>query len=140
MLTVVTGAPCAGKSTYVRKHARPGDIIIDFDQLAQALGSPVTHGHGTHHWKVTIEVRDTAITHAVACHMKGATVWIVDSKPTAAKRAWYTRQRARFVNLGASAAELHRRATEAGRPQSWHGRIDRFLAGPDPQPQARTAW
>jgi predicted kinase len=31
MLTVVTGPPCAGKTTYVRNNAKPGDIIIDFD-------------------------------------------------------------------------------------------------------------
>lgn len=34
VITVVTGPPCSGKSTYVRTHARPGDIIVDFDAIA----------------------------------------------------------------------------------------------------------
>jgi hypothetical protein len=139
MLTIITGPPCAGKSTYLQQHARPGDIIIDFDRLAQALGSPVTHGHGEHIWKVTIEARDTAITTAVRCHARGARAWIVDSKPPSSRRSWYESQGARFADLTAPAAELHRRATQAGRPACVHDLIDQWLAG-QPLPQGRPAW
>lgn len=137
MLTVVTGPPCSGKSTYVRQHARPGHVIIDFDQLAQALGSPVTHGHDDPVWKVTIEARDAAITAAVRLRGK-AHVWVVDSRPSQAKRDWYARQGARFVDMEAPREELHRRATAAGRPQSWHSRIDQFLDGQTVM--GRTSW
>ncbi len=34
---VITGPPAAGKSTWVREHAKPGDITIDYDTLAAAL-------------------------------------------------------------------------------------------------------
>lgn len=34
---VVTGPPAACKSTWIREHAKPGDITIDYDTLAQAL-------------------------------------------------------------------------------------------------------
>jgi hypothetical protein len=138
MLTVVTGAPCSGKTTYVRQHAHPGDVIVDFDAIAQALGSQVEHGHGNAHWKVAIEARDAAITAAVGCHEKGARAWIIDSRPTQAKRDWYRRHGGRIVDLAADAAELHRRADAAGRPQSWHGQIDTFLAGS--AVQVRTQW
>jgi hypothetical protein len=149
MLTIVTGPPCAGKSTHVRKHAHPGDLVIDFDRIAQALGSPVAHGHGTHHIKVTLEARDAAITAAVRRHNRdGARVWIVDSAPLPSRRGWYARNGARFVDLTAAPAELHRRATADGRPPGWHDQIDQFLATGrrfptqprDPQPQARTTW
>jgi hypothetical protein len=140
MLTVVTGPPCSGKTTYVRQHALPGDVVVDFDALAQALGSLVEHGHGDAHWKVAIEARDAAIKAAVTLAAKGARAWIIDSRPTQAKRAWYTRHGARMVDLGADAAELHRRADTAGRPQSWHTRIDQFLAGHTPAAEQRTAW
>ena len=145
MLTVVTGPPCAGKTTYVQKHARPGDVVVDFDDIAQALGSPVAHGHGGHHWKVAIEARDAAITAAEGCHQQGARVWIIDSRPAPSRRAWYARQGARLVDLTASPAELHRRADQAGRPADWHGRIDQFLAvrpaqAGDPVARPRTAW
>jgi hypothetical protein len=139
MLTIVTGPPCSGKSTYVQQHALQGDVIIDFDRLAQAFGSHVTHGHNEHHWKVAIEARDTAITHAIACHTKGARVWIVDSKPPPSRRKWYASQGGRFVDLMADPAELHRRSDAAGRPLTCHNLIDQWLAG-QPLPQGRPAW
>ncbi len=40
---VVLGPPCAGKSSYVRKTARSGDVIVDYDVLATAFGSPTPH-------------------------------------------------------------------------------------------------
>lgn len=42
---LVYGPPCAGKTTWVRAHASPGDTIVDWDQLAVNAGSPVTHDH-----------------------------------------------------------------------------------------------
>ena len=139
MLTVITGPPCSGKTTYVAQHAKPGHITVDFDTLAQALGSPVTHGHARPVWKVAIDARDAAITAAIGRHRQGATAWIIDSRPTPAARRRYLEAGARIVDLTAPAEELHRRADQAGRPPEWHQRIDQFLAG-RPQMQARTTW
>lgn len=43
MITIVIGPPCAGKSTFVRDHAQPGDVVVDFDALAVALGASKSH-------------------------------------------------------------------------------------------------
>lgn len=32
-VTLVAGPPCAGKTTYVAQHARPGDIVLDQDAI-----------------------------------------------------------------------------------------------------------
>lgn len=140
MLTVVTGPPCAGKTTYVRQHARAGHIIVDFDLIAQALGSPVSHGHDDPLCKVAVEARSAAIRAVLRCHGQGATAWVIDSRPTPASRREYLAAGGRIVSLSATASELHRRADEDGRPASWHARIDQFLAGTDVALQARTAW
>lgn len=141
MLTVITGAPCAGKTTYVRQHALPGDIIIDLDAIAQALGSPVTHDHEPGLRKVALEARAAAIKQAIVRHHRhGARAWIIESAPDQARRGWYASHDARFVDLDASPEELHRRAAASGRPAAAHGQIDSFLARTDRPVQQRTAW
>lgn len=120
------GPPCSGKSTYVREHAKPGDIVVDFDVLAQALGSPVPHDHNREIRMVTIDARRAAIASAIQAHLRGHTVWVVDINPELRMDA-YRRVGARFVTTTADVAELHRRA-DAERPALWHELIDRHVA------------
>ncbi len=141
MLTVVTGPPCSGKSTYIREHATLGDLVIDFDHIAQALGSPDTHNHPDLIRFVTMAARRIAIDTAIQCHQRtnGAhNIWIIDSRPTAATLRAYRRAGAHVVQLRADPAELHRRADAAGRPDRWHALIDDWFATRMPTP-ARTA-
>lgn len=138
-LTVITGPPCAGKTTYARQHALPGDITVDFDAIAQALGSPVSHGHDSHLAEVAAAAWSAAIREALRRLGRHRT-WIIDSKPSPWRCGEYDRAGARYVRLTAAAAELHRRADAAGRPAAWHARIDQFLAGHDPQPRTVTRW
>lgn len=43
-VTLVTGPPCAGKSTHVAQHARPGDIVLDQDVIgAAAMRAGLAH-------------------------------------------------------------------------------------------------
>lgn len=44
IVTLVAGPPCAGKSTYVAQHAKPGDLILDQD----AIGATVMRRQLTH--------------------------------------------------------------------------------------------
>lgn len=37
MVYLIYGSPCSGKSTYVREHFQPGDIVCDVDRLYAAL-------------------------------------------------------------------------------------------------------
>lgn len=135
MLTVITGPPCSGKTTYAREHAKPGDLVIDFDQLAQALGSPDTHDHPSATVYVTRAAWQTAVRAAIGCHHRGARVWLIDTEPSAHRRHQYSKAGAKVVTLTAPAAELHRRATEAGRPPAWHVSIDKWLTRHDDTPQ-----
>ena len=129
----------SGKTTYARQHAKPGDIIIDFDLIAQALGSPVGHGHDLAIAETAAAAWDAAIRRAVDWSRRGCRVWLVDSAPAGYRQELYTRAGARLVHLAASREELHRRASQ-DRPASWHARIDTFLDGKDPQPRTATRW
>ncbi len=125
MLTVVTGPPCSGKTTYVREHAEPGDIVIDFDILAEAIGSPDSHSHPDPIRYVTAVMRRSAVTAAVRQHMtRDARVWIVETS-LRSRAHLYEIAKATIVTLGGDPAELHRRA-HAERPRRWHKLIDEW--------------
>jgi hypothetical protein len=123
VITVVTGPPCSGKSTYVRTNAKPGDVIIDFDALAQALGSPNPHDHSPQVRNVTIRMRRTAIEAALS--QRGVDVWIVDCNISPERMGAYRRAGARIQTMQVDGAELHRRASRE-RPSLWHRLIDEW--------------
>ena len=43
MIHVITGAPCSGKSTYIKEHKGKGDLVVDYDEIAFCLGSDESH-------------------------------------------------------------------------------------------------
>lgn len=126
MLTIVTGPPCGGKTTHVQTHAQPGDIIIDYDQLAVALGSPDHHDHPSATAYVTKAARAAAIRAAIGCHRRGARVWIIDGDPSPHRHHQYAKAGAQVITITAHHTELHRRA-DADRPDHWHALIDQWL-------------
>jgi hypothetical protein len=125
VLTVVTGPPCSGKSTYAWSRAQPGDIVIDFDRIAQAIGSGDPHDHPNPVRWTAIAMRKAGITAAIEQHRRGATVWIVQTTIAPADMLRYVNVGAEVVALDVDSAELHRRA-DAERPAKWHDLIDRW--------------
>ena len=83
MLTVVTGPPCAGKSTHVRRHAQCDDIIIDLDRIALALAHEGTthHAYPPHIRHIAINARAEAIRTALPLS-RDYNVWIIHMRPT----------------------------------------------------------
>jgi HNH endonuclease len=39
-IVLVTGPPSAGKGTYVREHATPSDMVVDYNTISQSLNNP----------------------------------------------------------------------------------------------------
>lgn len=144
---VVSGPPCSGKTTYVDQHAAPDDIRIDYDRLAQALGSSQHHGHAEWFGKVTGKARWAAIKAALEVSRDmGATVWVIDSVIPDYRMRAYEAAGAEFVRLEVDREELHRRASQE-RPELWHQLIDDWAptldqAGPSwkPRDPVRPKW
>lgn len=136
MLTVITGPPCSGKSTEARRRLTPGGVLIDFDLIAQALGSPQSHDHPDHVRWVAIHARRAAINQAINQHKRGAHVVIVQTTLSRADLVRYQAEAAEIVTLTADPDTLHSRA-EAERPARWHDLIDRWKpvrSDPEPRP------
>ena len=98
MLYVVIGPPAAGKTTWVRQHAGPRDIVIDYDVLAVALAGPGApdHNHRRTLHLIARAARRAAIGEAVR-HLRRADVYLIHTQPSAQTLARYRSQNARVI-------------------------------------------
>ena len=110
---LVMGPPCSGKSTYVAEHKRPGDVVIDYDALAVALGSPDSHDHPASLRPVVLAAWTAAIRAATG------RVWLVRGFPEPRDLA----DAAEVVRLEVDADVCKARAADQ-RPATWPGLID----------------
>lgn len=81
MIHVVIGAPCAGKSTFVRERAKDGDVIVDYDVIATALGCNEPHHAKDHVRSAAFRARDAVIGYLMdnASTCEG---WVIHTSPS----------------------------------------------------------
>lgn len=135
---LVCGPPVAGKSTWVRRQAQPGDRVVDFDQLCRTLGSSSRHNHPDHVRALAKSMRrsleDTAKDHP------GRTFVIRSLADPSDRVAVAERLGARVVMLATPADEAVARAHADERPE-WTERAirswwDRYQPSPiDEEPE-----
>ena len=102
MISVVTGAPCSGKSTFVSENARSGDLIIDMDRLALALTTDdvASHSYSPEVRSVAIAARAGAVKKALSIgSFTRANVWIIHTQPDADDLRSYRLASARMVEI-----------------------------------------
>lgn len=99
-LYLITGPPASGKSTYVREHAQHGDITIDYDALANALGpvGPDPHDHPDAIKAVTKAARQAAIDTALTMASEHD-VYVIHSMPSARLIAHYQDHGAQIITI-----------------------------------------
>lgn len=100
MLYVVIGPPAAGKSTWVNDRAKPGDIVVDYDRIANALTAvgAAPHGHKRPLATVAFQAREAAITQALR-HVKVHDVFIIHTLPRRAAMDVYRQHDAEIVTV-----------------------------------------
>ncbi len=113
-VTLVCGPPCSGKTTWVREHAEPGDLVVDWDALAVALGSPHPHAHPAPLRPFIAEARDAVTARLERSHNLAA-AWIIATAPRHADRERLA-PGADVVVLAVDESECVRRARRDGRP------------------------
>jgi len=92
MITIVTGPPCGGKSTFIKENAQDGDIVIDMDEIAKSLvkGDVSNHDYSEEVRSVARAARKGAVKQAVIVGQGNRLgVWIIHTDPPAQDRQMY---------------------------------------------------
>lgn len=130
-LHVITGAPLSGKSTYIAEHRKEGDVVVDFDALAVAIGC-ASHDITEPYGELTKGIRQQLIDE---CAAKGYEAWIHHCDPSPERLAWYEEHGAEIVHLECTREECEARADAIDAPQYRRDAIERYF---DNQEKART--
>ena len=126
MIHVVTGAPCSGKSTYIREHKKEGDLVIDFDEIAFCLGSSERYNAKGLVRKASFEARKSAI--AMAIENPNEESWIIHTFPSEKQMEEYLEVGAEIITLDTSKEECLERAKRDGRPQITFDGIEKYFS------------
>lgn len=130
MIYLVVGPPCGGKTHHVREHARPADLVLDWDDIAVSLGSPRTHLHAKPLLPVIAAEYDRLLELAPTWP---ADVWIIRGLPDPVERAqWVDRYDAQLVVVTAARHVLVERAQQRDNPRFTVWSIDRWLSRSEP--------
>lgn len=115
---VVTGPPAAGKSTWVREHAQPGDITIDYDTLVQAL-SPDQPSDPVEQSPYVVmaaqAARDAAFNESADAAM--ADVYLVHAMPDRHALNRYRKHGCQIITIDPGYDECMRRAQDQRTPR-----------------------
>jgi hypothetical protein len=82
-IVLVVGPPGAGKTTWVNENKGEHDLVVDYDSLAAALGSPVDHNHSDSIHTATMAARNAVLTSLRKGAVNIGRAWIISSNPRA---------------------------------------------------------
>ena len=124
MIHIVSGAPCSGKSTYVKEHAKDGDLRVDYDIIAQALGSANSHAAEGHIKQAAFAAREGAIQ--TALKNPELESWIIHTSPSEEHMKLYEKAGAEFINLDPGEDVCLERARNDNRPEQTYDGINKW--------------
>ena len=126
MIHVICGAPCSGKSTYVKENAKDGDLRIDYDVIAQALGATKPYEAEGLIKQATLTAREGAIKTALAD--PDSESWIIHTSPSEEHLKMYEEVGADIVELDVGYEECIARAERDDRPQQTFDGIEKWYS------------
>lgn len=110
-VTIVTGPPGAGKTTYVQQHAQWGDLILDVDALYSALSGLPWYEKPSALLPFVLDARD-AVLNRLLRESELRQAWLITSEADQAElQRLKARYNARLLVLEVEPAECLRRIT-----------------------------
>lgn len=125
-VTLVTGPPCGGKSTYVQDQRAPGDLVLDLDALLEALSGQAGHDQPEALRPLALDARDAVLQRLWTGRHAVRRAWIILCAPTSIDRAPFVAKGCRVVLCTASPDTLLRRAKRE-RPERWVRLVAQWL-------------
>lgn len=58
MIYIIYGAPCSGKSTYIKNHAKEGDLICDVDLIYSAISVNQPHEADLYIHEIALKLKE----------------------------------------------------------------------------------
>lgn len=138
-IVALCGPPCSGKTTLAHLLATPDDTVLDYDELAQALGSPALWRHPEPYRTMAEHHMQQRIDHADGQRGEG-TAWLIRTAPRADQRETLARQwQATVYLLNPGVRECKARAKRDRRPSGtdraigdWYYRHRPWVGDRDP--------
>lgn len=116
MIHVLTGPPCGGKSTYLAKHAKAGDLRVEYEEIGLAFGSVEKWNPTGLVQKATAKAREAAII--LALKNPGAESWIIQSRLSVDMRKRFEKAGAEIIEIDPGKEVCLERAKRDGRPRN----------------------
>lgn len=108
-LTILCGPPASGKSSYLREHQGPNDLVIDLDAIMSGLSGLSEHQTSKEWLTPALDQRNAMLRslHTDTTHNRA---WFIISAPDPVERMQWARMlKARVVVLDTPLAECARR-------------------------------
>jgi hypothetical protein len=122
--TLVAGAPCSGKNTYVREHMAPGDLVVDYDAIMSAFSGQDVHDHEPNLRPYVYEARDRVLKKWES--RRDVDLWLIFGAPKRTDRDFYARRGFRVVIMDTDERTCLRRARD-DRPADWYKFVHRWF-------------
>lgn len=120
-MILVTGPPCAGKTTWVRSQALPTQTVVDFDDICEEIGAV----------RYQATPRQLALARTLWLERLPTADFVIWANPTRQQRALLRSQGANVVRVMAPMDVCLGRAANQ-RPEAWQGAIRRWFATYEP--------